>query len=192
MVRVEVKNRPSGSNTFEFNLRIKRTVIPNDPLLCVEPEPDETPETAITSSFRIARIGLERTVTGTASWRCRLGDPDNKLRTGGNASNGSGGGGGGGGGEPRASLRTEALTSNPGPDDIELDASQSEDDAPGTIVSYQFWVVDQATDTIVTGPIAGPASIAVVTLPPGDYRGYVTVTDNDGLPGTASRGFSVK
>ena len=97
-----------------------------------------------------------------------------------------------GGGEPSASIRTESLTSNPGPDDIQLDASQSEDKAPGTIVGYQFWVVDQATDATVAGPIIGGIPIVVVTLPPGDYRAYVTVTDNDGLSDTASRGFSVK
>ena len=185
-VRVEVKNRPRGSNTFEFNLVVTRTFIPNDPLLCVAPEQDAPPETTLTTRFRIAGPGLDRQVSGTASWKCLLGDPDNKLRVRGGSS------GSAGGGEPSASIRTESLTSNPGPDDIQLDASQSEDKAPGTIVGYQFWVVDQATDATVAGPIIGGIPIVVVTLPPGDYRAYVTVTDNDGLSDTASRGFSVK
>jgi uncharacterized repeat protein (TIGR01451 family) len=185
-VRVEIKNRPRGSNTFEFNLTMTRTFIPNDPLLCTQPDPMEAPATALTTRFRIAGPGLDREVSGTASWKCSLGDPDNSLRVRG------GSGGAAGGGEPSASLRTEALTSNPGPDDIQLDASQSEDKAPGTIVGYQFWVVDQATDATVAGPITGGVPVVVVTLPPGDYRAYVTVTDNDGLSDTASRGFSVK
>jgi uncharacterized repeat protein (TIGR01451 family) len=186
-VRVELKNRPRGTSTFEFSMTIKRAFIPLDPLLCVEPEPMETPETLITTSFRIAGPGVNRQVTGTASWKCFLADPDNKLRV-----HGGGGSGGTGGGEPSASIRTEVLTSNPGPDDVELDASQSEDAAPGTIVAYQFWVADRDSGAVVAGPIVGAAPAVVVTLPPGDYLANVTVTDNDGLSDTASRGLSVK
>jgi uncharacterized repeat protein (TIGR01451 family) len=186
-IRVEVKNRPRGSNEYEFNLTIKRSVIPGDPLLCAEPAPMETPETALTTRFRVTGPGIDAQVSGTGTWKCFLGDPDNKLRA--RTGNGSSGPSSG---EPSASLRTEMLTSNPGADDVQLDGSQSEDDAPGTIVAYQFWVVDLDTDAVVAGPIVTASSVVVVTLPPGDYRGYLTVTDNDNLSDTESRGFSVK
>lgn len=186
-IKVEVKNRPRGSNEYEFNLTVKRSVIPGDPLLCVEPEPGETPETLLTTRFHVAGPGIDAQVSGTGTWKCWLDDPDNKLR----ARTGDGSGGPSAG-EPNASLRTEMLTSNPGPDDVQLDGSQSEDDAPGSILAYQFWVVDQDTDAVVAGPIVGASSIVVVTLPPGDYRAYLTVTDDSGLTDTASRGFSVK
>jgi uncharacterized repeat protein (TIGR01451 family) len=187
-IRVEVKNRPRGSNEYEFNLTIKRSVIPADPLLCVEPAPGETPETALTTRFRVAGPGIDAAVSGTGTWKCLLDDPDNKMR----ARTGDGPSGGPSSGEPDASLRTEMLTSNPGPDDVQLDGSQSQDDAPGSIVAYQFWVVDLDTDAVVAGPSVGAASAVVVTLPPGDYRGYLTVTDDSNLIDTESRGFSVK
>jgi hypothetical protein len=53
-VRVEIKNRPRGSNTFEFNLTMTRTFIPNDPLLCTQPDPMQAPATVLTTRFRIA------------------------------------------------------------------------------------------------------------------------------------------
>jgi uncharacterized repeat protein (TIGR01451 family) len=179
-IRVELKSRPRGSASYELAITVKRTVIPNDPLLCATADPMLTPETLLTSRFRILGPGVDRQITGTGSWKCFL--AEDKLRVHGSASESVGGG------EPSASIITNTLTGN----DIMLDASQSEDRAPGTIVSYQFWVVDQATDLTVVGPLVGATPVTVVTLPPGDYRAFVTVTDNDGFADTASRGLSVK
>lgn len=185
-IRVDVKNRPRGSGQYEFSLTVRRAFIPTDPALCEPPEMDEPEETVLTTRFRLAGSGLNAQVAGTVAWKCFL-DPDDKLRV----RSGSGGQADPGDGAPSASLRTEILTSNPGADDVQLDASGSEDKAPGGIVAYQFRV-ETNSGALVAGPLAGPSSVQVVTLPPGDYRAYVTVTDNDGLTDSASRGFSIK
>jgi hypothetical protein len=101
----------------------------------------------------------------------------------------SGPGSGGGSPEPPTpNLRVETVDRDTGL--IRLDGSDSFD-KDGSIVSYTFWVTDLATGSFALSPVTGLQSIIERTLPAGDYRGVVEVTDDGGHTAQATRTFSV-
>jgi len=101
----------------------------------------------------------------------------------------SGPGSGGGSPEPPTpNLRVETADRDTGL--IRLDASDSFD-KDGSITSYTFWVTDLATGSFALSPVTGLQGIIERTLPPGDYRGVVEVTDDGGHTAQATRSFSV-
>ena len=184
--RMEIRNRPRGSDDYQVRLRVDRIGIPTDPVLCAIPpaDPDQPEQTLLTTQI-VLDDGVNEPVTlqGTASYKCILDQDKVRVNRGGNGTTG---------GAPKASLKTELLTRVTGePDDVELDASGSSD-PDGTIVSYTFRVDDRDSGRTVFGPLTGTLDKVVATLAPGDYRAYVVIADDSGEQDGADRGFSVK
>jgi K319L-like, PKD domain len=175
-VRVSVRRRSDG--TYQMSLKVNRATIPVGPALCA----GDPMTTTLTTEISFGD-GVNPPVFGEAfstAWICGTG----RLRVAPPAPKPTPVPG-----APIARLKVNQVTRQTGePNLVELDGSASSD-PDGTVDSYSFSVLDVASQTVVFGPSTGATDTVETTLPPGDYRGSLTVTDNDGKVSTATRGF---